>query len=234
MEHHPVIIVPEAMASKLIQDVHGSIMYGHEGQFKTKERMIHSYWRPGMDTDINNQLSSCEKCQKTKVDKRATTNFLSPLPLCNAPNQRVHIDLFGPLKTSGSGKKYIFCMTDAFNKYVELVALCDKEAQTVSTALFEKWICRHGLPLEIVSDGGKEFCYKIVEQMLTLMRVKKNTTSPYHPQTNAQVERFNQTVAQYLRTQVNTDTMDWEIYLAPMMFAYNTSFHRTIKISPMN
>ena len=32
--------------------------------------------------------------------------------------------------------------------------------------------------------------------------------------------------------QVNTDTMDWEVYLAPMMFVYNTSFKRTIKTSP--
>ena len=53
-------------------------------------------------------------------------------------------------------------MTDAFTKCVELEALCDKEAQTVARALFEKWICRHGLQLEIVSDGGKEFCTKIV------------------------------------------------------------------------
>ena len=100
-----------------------------------------------MDNDINNHLSACEKCQKTKLDKRATTNFLSPLPLSNAPNHRVHIDLFGPLKTLGSGKKYIFCITDAFTKYVELVAVCGKEVQTVATALFEKWICRHVIPL---------------------------------------------------------------------------------------
>ena len=59
----------------------------------------------GHSTDINNHLSSCEKGQKMKMNKRATANFLSPLPLCNAPNQGVHIDFFGPLKTSGSGKK---------------------------------------------------------------------------------------------------------------------------------
>jgi hypothetical protein len=39
------------------------------------------------------------------------------------PNQRVHMDLFGPLKFSGSGKKHILCITDAFSKYVELVAI---------------------------------------------------------------------------------------------------------------
>jgi hypothetical protein len=63
------------------------------------------------------------------------------------------------------------------------------------------------------------------------MSIKK-TTSPYHPQTNAQVEVCNKTIATFLKTQVNTNTLDWELYMAPMAFAYNTSFRRTIKTSP--
>ena len=44
------------------------------------------------------------------------------------------------------------------SKYVELIAIPDKQADTVANALFTKWLCRHGLPAEIVSDNGKEFC----------------------------------------------------------------------------
>ena len=64
------------------------------------------------------------------------------------------------------------------------------------------------------------------------MHIKQTTTSPNHPKTNAQVEVCNKTVAQYLKTQVASNTLDWELYMAPMAFAYNTSFHRTIKTSP--
>ena len=227
-----VIMVPKSITNQLISEVHGNIMYGHEGQFKTKERILQSYWWPGMDKHINEHLQQCEKCQRTKKEKRATTNFVSPLPQCTMPNQRIHMDLFGPLKTSQSGKKYIMVVTDAFTKYVELIAIPDKQAETVATALFSKWLCRHGLPAEIVSDGGKEFCNEIVDKMLKMMKIKKTTTSPYHPQTNAQVEVCNKTVAQYLKTQVESNTLDWELYMAPMAFAYNTSFHRTIKTSP--
>jgi hypothetical protein len=46
------------------------------------------------------------------------------------------------------------------------------------------------------------------------MSIKKTTTSPYHP-----------------NTQVDSNTLDWELYMAPMAFTYNTSFHRTIKTS---
>jgi transposase InsO family protein len=138
------------------------------------------------------------------------------------------MDLFGPLKTSESGKKYIMCITYAVLKFAELIALPDKQAPTVAEALFSRWFCRHGLPLEIVSDQGKEFCNEVVGDLLKRLKVKKTTTTPYHPQTNAQVEVVNNTIAQYLKTEVDTNRLNWEFYLAPMAFAYNTSFHRTI------
>ncbi len=57
--------------------------------------------------------------------------LLSPLPQCTEPNQRIHADLFGPLKTLDGYKKFILCVTEAFTKYVELVLLPNKEALTV-------------------------------------------------------------------------------------------------------
>jgi hypothetical protein len=76
-------------------------------------------------------------------------------------NQHVHADLFGPLKMRDSGKKFILCMMDALTKYVELVSLPNKEADTVANAIFDKWYCRFGAPLDIVTDQGKEFCAKL-------------------------------------------------------------------------
>ena len=39
-------------------------------------------------------------------------------------------------------------------------------------------------------------------------------------------------ISELRSTKVNTDTLDWEYYIMPMMFAYNTSFHRAMKTSP--
>ena len=227
-----VLIVPKSLRAKVISETHADIMTGHESSRKTKERIMTSYWWPGMDGQIEDHIKSCDKCQKTSRDKRESSTFITPLPQCHEPNQRVHMDLFGPLKTTSSGKKYILCITDAFSKYAELVAIPDKEATTVASALFSRWLCRHGLPLEIVSDNGTEFCNQVIEKLLTLLNIQKTTTTPYHPQSNAQVEVCNKTIAKYLKTKVSTDTLDWEFYLAPMMFAYNTSYHRTTKSTP--
>jgi transposase InsO family protein len=123
-------------------------------------------------------------------------------------------------------------MTDACTKYVELVALPDKEALTVTSAIFSKWICRYGLPLELITDQGREFANKMSDELYSLLKLRHQTTSARHPQCNSQVERFNQTIAKYLNSFVNSTTLDWELYLAPLMFCYNTSFHRSVQNTP--
>ena len=102
-------------------------------------------------------------------------------------------------------QKYILCVTDAFYTYAKLVAITDKIAVTVASTIFSRWLCRHGLPLEFVSYNGTEFCNQIIEQLLKLLEIKKTTTKAYHPQSTAQAEVCKKTIAEYIRTKVNTD-----------------------------
>jgi hypothetical protein len=64
--------------------------------------------------------------------------LLSLLPQPTEPGQHIHADLFGTLRTSAKGKKFILCVTEAFMKYVKLVALPNKEASTIAEAIFDK------------------------------------------------------------------------------------------------
>jgi hypothetical protein len=59
---------------------------------------------PGMDTEIDIHIKSCDKCPKTRKEKKGSTTFSSPLPQCSEPNQRIQMVLFGPLKTMPFGK----------------------------------------------------------------------------------------------------------------------------------
>jgi hypothetical protein len=123
-------------------------------------------------------------------------------------------------------------MTDAFTKYVELVAIPDKEAIMVSSAIFNRWICRYGVPAQLITDQGKEFTNQVSKELFTLMDLKHSLTSARHPQCNSQAEVCNKTIAKYLSSYVEGTTLDWEMYLPPLMFCYNTSYHRSIKSTP--
>jgi hypothetical protein len=133
------------------------------------------------------------------------------------------------LKTTIGDKKYILSMTNALTKYVELVVIPPKNAATVAKAIYDGWMCRFGCPLQVVTDQGKEFCAQLTNKLFTLLDIQRTTTTAYHLQCNSQAEVANKTIAKYLSRVVGEDTLDWEDYIGPLMFSYNTSFHRSIK-----
>jgi len=62
--------------------------------------------------------------------------------------------------------------------------------------------------------------------------VRHSTTASYHPQCNSQAEVCNKTIAKYLAAFVDESTLDWEMYVPALAFAYNTSYHRSVKATP--
>ncbi len=51
----------------------------------------------------------------------------------------------------------------------------------------------------------------------------------FYPQTDGQIERFNQIVEQYLKCYINYDQNDWVKYLPMVQFIYNISIYVFIK-----
>jgi len=153
---HSLICLPTFLRQKAINHMHSSWFGSHAGTLKTTERLLLYYYWPGLNTDLQEVMKSCEKCQKTDTNPKIPTARVQPLPLLTEPNQRVHADLIGLLKSSAHSKKYILVMTDAFARYVELVPIENKETIMVANEIFVYWICRYGVALELVTDNGKE------------------------------------------------------------------------------
>ena len=62
--------------------------------------------------------------------------------------------------------------------------------------------------------------------------VKCNITSAYHPQSNGQDERFNQTLQRQLLKFVSEEQNDWDLYLDSITFSYRVSRQDSTKASP--
>jgi hypothetical protein len=182
-----------------------------------------------MRADVQQTILECDRCQKA-IQKGHGGSKLHPLPLCTDTNQRVHCDLFGPLKTIAS-KAHVLCITDAHTKFVELVVVPNKEAHTVGSAIFNLWICRYGIPSQILTDGGKEFCNKIFHTICEFLGVDKLKTTPAHPQCNAQAEVVNKTIKKYLAA-MTENSLEWEDLIPSLAFSYNTTKHRTTGMTP--
>ena len=222
-----LLVAPPDMRRVILQAAHAPAHAGHGGMARTLNRVKLDYWWRGVASDVSSWIGRCQVCQQTKA-KKPPPAPLQALPVPAGPNERVHIDLFGPLRTSEAGNKYIMVMTDAFTKYAELACLLDKTAQTVARAFLDRWICRFSAPVMVVTDQGKEFCNKILARVCELWDVGKKRTSPFHPQTNSSAESYNRTIVKYMRAVIRDNlTLDWEALIPMLMLAYNCHVHRS-------
>ena len=68
------------------------------------------------------------------------------------------------------------------------------EAITVAKCLVNGFICRFGVPEQLHSDQGRNFESKVIKNVCDLLQIRKTRMSPYHPQSDGLVERFNRTL----------------------------------------
>jgi hypothetical protein len=95
---------------------------GHRGVARTVARLQSNCYWPGMSNHVTNFVKTCRTCLLSKTPKPAKQP-LQPLEVCDRANQRIHIDLIGPLKTTSSGDTYIMVMTDGLTKFCEAAAI---------------------------------------------------------------------------------------------------------------
>ena len=148
------------------------------------------------------------------------------------PMERMAIDLTGPHPTSRAGHVYIMTVMDHFSKWAEAVPLRNKEATTVAKALLNQVLSRVGLPLQLLSDQGKEFEAKVFSELCQGLGIDKVRTSGYKPSTNGQIERFHRTLNSMLGKVVEENQRDWDERLPAVMAAYRASVHEATGYTP--
>ena len=89
-----------------------------------------------------------------------------------------------------------------------------------------------GLPTGIVSDRGSVFTSQFWSDFCFSAKVKRRLSTAFHPQTDGQTERQNQTLEQYLRAYTDNKQDNWASLLLLAEFAYNNSTQPTINMSP--
>src|SRR2546429_4814457 len=171
---------------------------------------------------------SCDKCQRRE---RSTRNNLLHLIPVYSPFYQIGIDIIGPLSRTAQNKKYIVVAIDYLTKWSEARAISEVTAEKVSEFIYEQIICQHEYPQIILSDRRIHFNNNMITKLLEKFEVNHLLSTPYHPQTNGLVERFNRTLCESL-AKLTERTNDWDLFIAPVLFAYRTSKHSTTKIEP--
>ena len=105
------------------------------------------------------------------------------------------------------------------------------EAENIAEELI-KLFARVGIPQEILTDQGSKFTSKLLAELYRLLCIHPIQTSPYHPQTDGLVERFNQILRSMLRKVADEEGKDWDKFIPYLLFAYREVPQASMGFSP--
>ncbi|KII62695.1 Retrovirus-related Pol polyprotein [Thelohanellus kitauei] len=225
------VVVPASLVPSVLRELHDSDVQGcHLGSDKVLSKIrIRFYWK-NMKQDVENWCQSCVECsQRSKYGKTRRAPLSSSTS--GFPFQRLAIDCVGPLNSTERGHKYIIVVGDYFTKWMEAFPTQNIEAKTIAKVIVDEIVCRYGTPESLHSDQGTNFESNLVKEICQLLRITKTRTTPYRPQSDGMVERFNRTFIDMLSKTLKGDS-EWDTYLPKIMFAYRSSCHKVSGCSP--
>ena len=226
------IVLPLEMVFIVLTQLHGSAIAGHLGIRKTLDKVQRCFYWPGQRRDVEDWCRSCSKCIARKLPVRP---HHAPMQIETAgkPLQRVSMDILGPLPETKRQNRYILVIGDYFTKWMEALPMSNMEAQTVARLFVNHFVTRFGSPEYLHTDQGRNFESTLVKEVCKILGIEKTRTTPYHPQSNGMVERFNRTLLNMLST-ISQEEEDWDRNLPLVMYAYRTSIHETTGATPFS
>jgi hypothetical protein len=127
--------------------------------------------------------------------------------------------------------KYILCVIDVYSRYASCRAMTNRKNETILEEL-KSIFDEMGVPRAINSNN--EFNKAMLNEYFD-----KNDITCYYSQVdeinkNSIVERFNRTLCGLInKWRLATGKYDWYRILPDIVKNYNTTYHRTIKTTPM-
>ncbi|XP_017491700.1 PREDICTED: uncharacterized protein LOC108379857 [Rhagoletis zephyria] len=110
-------------------------------------------------------------------------------------------------------------------------AMREATAANVVKFLTDEIFHKFGVPEIIHSDSGKQFASKQFTQLLHAYGVKHMKTAYYAPQSNA-AERVNQSVLAAIRSYLEKDHREWDLYLSEIECALRSAVQSATGVSP--
>ena len=228
---HWQAIVPLSQRRVVLNYAHDIKASGHLGIRKTLGRIRQRFYWPGLQNDVRAYVNGCEKCTKRK-DPNMTKKAPLQAVRSGYPMERIAVDILGELPLTEKGNKYILVLADYFTKWTECFPMANMETSTIAKIIMDEVISRFGTPGTIHSDQGRQFESNLFREFCKLLQIDKTRTTPYHPQSDGMVERFNKTLTSMLSTFVQENQKDWDEHIPYVMMAYRSSEHETTGVSP--
>lgn len=221
------IIVDIQTQQDLISNYH--IYLGHGNAGNVIYNLKQKYQWKGMYSQVHEFVNQCTVCMRAKV-LPCKNNF--KMIRSSSIGELIEIDCIGPLPCTKRGKKFIITAVDHYSKIGFAKSYASKTSLNVIDFISSCILPKIAKIKTVLSDNGLEFSNRNVLDFCKIKNIKWIYGSPYHPETQGAVEKFNQTFIRKIRKISNFTANAWDYAISKALEAYNASFHRVLGCSP--
>ena len=219
------LVLPKSARDDVLRQLHDAPTGGHYGENKTLDKIRQRYYWAKCGLDVKLWCKLCIICAAKKGNKK----IRSPLQQyeVGSPLERIAMDFHGPFPETESGNRHLLVIMDYFTRWPEAYALPDQEALTVAKVLATEFVPRHGVPLELHSDQGRNFESTVIRELCQLLGIHKTRTTAFHPRSDGMVERYNLTIGRQLAMFIGQHQSTWDQQLPMLLLSYRSAVHET-------
>lgn len=224
-------IVPKKDKETILHQMHNSLLSGHLGRKRTRQKLLQKFYWYNAKEDVNNYIAKCDICEADKPLSHKPRAPLGSLQ-AGAPMDCLATDILGPLPRTPRGNRYILVVTDHFSKWVEIFPIPSQTAETCARVILNEVVARLGTPLTIHSDQGRNYESQVFKELCAMLEIRKTRCSPKNPKGNGVVERFNKTLIRMIKAYLCGEQEDWDLNLGCLAAAYRASQHESTGMTP--
>ena len=121
-------------------------------------------------------------------------------------------------------------MIDRLIKYCHIVFFKEiYNVEQLKYIVLNRLIKYQEISKEFINDKDKLFIFNYWKTLLSMLRIKLKMSTTFHPQTNEQMKRVNQSLKQYLRHYINNTQFNWVELLLMTQLTLNAKVSKTTK-----
>ena len=175
------LLVPKCLRKEMLEIAH----QGHIGLEGCQRRMREALFWPGMSSDLKALIRQCDSCLATRDSP--SREPLESHDFVKRPWSKIGADL------CYFDNRTLLVVVDYFSNFIEVIRV-HNQTSTSLIKEFQNIYARFGVPDQLVTDNGPQFCTEEFRKFAERWNFEHITSSPRYPQSNGKAENAVKTV----------------------------------------